>query len=214
MTTTNDNVDRKKCVFDAIESLLLEEGPDGLTYANISARCHLHTNTITYYFNNKEDMMLQFFKHVVERDNAMRPVFFYRVDEGVTPVEAFCAFIDYVVDCEHLRSEVRRLINLYVLPDLYTSDQVQNLIRQINELSYKAEYQTVEFYRTLGILEDSRLQDAFADLTFAAFGNSLLLIFGVECPDHKRATHNTKERLKKAFLKDGFYTETPFIEDE
>jgi len=213
MTTTKGSEDRKKIIFDAIEHLLLEEGPESLTYANISARCHLHTNTITYYFKNKEDMMLQFFQHVVERDSSMRPAFFHGVGEGMTPVESFCSFIDYVVECKHLRSETRRLINLYILPNLYTSDEVQSMIRQINEHSYKTEYQAIEFYRTQGIIEDERVDDAFADLLFAAYGYSLLLIFGVECPESDRALHNTKERLKKAFLKDGLYQETPFVKN-
>ncbi|NMB20160.1 MAG: TetR/AcrR family transcriptional regulator [Firmicutes bacterium] len=204
--------DRKHLVFNAIESLLLEEGPESLTYGNISARCHLHTNTITYYFNNKEDLMLQFFQHVIKRDTERKPVFFYRVEDGMSPVEAFSAFVDYTVDCKHLRSEVRRLINLYLLPHLYSSDAVRSLVFHINEMSIDAEYDAIQVYKKLGIIEETREREAFADLTFTSFGNSLLLIFGVECRDSDLALHNAKERIKKAFLKDGLYVETPWKE--
>lgn len=83
LSLTNDQA-RRELIFQAMEELLLEEGRESLTYAKISERCHLHTNTITYYFDGKEDMMVQFFQHVVDRDNANLPAFFTHVPDGMT----------------------------------------------------------------------------------------------------------------------------------
>ena len=49
-------------VFEAIMQLL-EEGVTNIIYDKISERCHLHINTITYYFNGKDEMLLQSFKY-------------------------------------------------------------------------------------------------------------------------------------------------------
>ena len=42
----------------------------------------MHTNTITYYFDGKEDMMIQFFQYIVDRDKSAMPEFFLRVLKG------------------------------------------------------------------------------------------------------------------------------------
>lgn len=203
---------RSELIFDAIENLLLEEGRESLTYAKISERCHLHTNTITYYFNGKEDMMIQFFQHIVNRDSANMPEFFTSVPGGLTPVEAFNNLIDYIVEGGHLMSKTRRLLNLYLLPYVDISDAVKNLLSSVHNASSAAEYAAIQMYKDLGIIEESRIREAFADLTLASSGYSLILLFGVQCLDHKLALHHTKERLRKSFLRDEFYQKAVYRE--
>lgn len=157
---------RRELIFDAIESLLLGEGRESLTYARVSERCHLHTNTITYYFDGKEDMMIQFFQYIVDRDKSAMPEFFLRVPEGMTPVQAFNALIDFIIEGGHLESKTRRLLNLYLLPHADISDKVKALLSNIHNASCAAEYAAIQMYNRLGIIEESRIREAFADLTY------------------------------------------------
>lgn len=196
---------RKEFIFDAIENLLLEESREDLTYAKISERCHLHTNTITYYFDGKEDMMVQFFEHIVERDNANMPEFYTRVPDGMTPVAAFNELIDHIIDGGHLMSKTRRLLNLYLLPYVDISERVKNLLSTVHTASSTTEYEAIQLYNKLGIIEESRIRRAFADLTLSSSGYSLICFFGVPCIDQQVAVHNAKERLKKSFLKKEYY---------
>lgn len=206
------NYSRTELIFNAIENLLLEEGRESLTYAKISERCYLHTNTITYYFNGKEDMMIQFFQYIVDRDNANMPEFFTRVPDGLTPVEAFNELIDYIVEGGHLMSKTRRLLNLYLLPYVDISDAVKKLLSSVHNASSASEYAAIQMYNALGIIEESRIRESFADLTLASSGYSLIQLFGVKCIDHRLALHHTKERLRRSFLKDEYYREREYRE--
>lgn len=201
---------RIELIFKAMEDLLLEECRESLTYAKISERCHLHTNTITYYFDGKEDMMVQFFQYVVSRDKINTPEFFTRVPEGMTPVEAFNKLIDHIMEGGHLMSETRRLLNLYLLPYVDISEKVKNLLSTVHNASCAAEYNAIQMYNRLGIIEESRIKETFADLTLSSSGYSLICFFGVPCIDQEMALHNAKERLKKSFLKAKYYKEKPY----
>jgi len=203
---TNDT-SRKELVFNAIEALLLEEGRKSLTYAKISERCHLHTNTVTYYFQSKEDMMVQFFQYIVDGDNANLPAFFTHVPEGMTPVEAFNMLIDYIIDGGHLESKTRRLLNLYLLPHKDISPKVRELFSRIHNTACANELKAIEMYNSLGIINADKIREAFADITFVSSGHSLIKLFGVDCVDIDLALHHAKERIKKTLLKPEYYEE-------
>lgn len=206
---TNDQA-RRELIFQAMEELLLEEGRESLTYAKISERCHLHTNTITYYFDGKEDMMVQFFQYVVDRDNANLPEFFTRVPDGMSPVEAFNTLIDYIIDGGHLESKTRRLLNLYLLPYKDISPKVRELLSNIHNTSCENEYEAIQMYNRLGIINKDKIREAIADITFSSSGHSLIQLFGVNCVDIDLALHSAKERIKKTLLKPEYYQETPY----
>lgn len=206
---TNDQA-RRELIFQAIEELLLEEGRESLTYAKISERCHLHTNTITYYFDGKEDMMVQFFQHVVDRDNANLPGFFTHVPDGMTPVESFNQLIDYIIDGGHLESKTRRLLNRYLLPYADISPKVKELTSNIHNTSCENEYKAIQMYNRLGIINEDKIREAFADITFSSSGHSLVQLFGVNCVDIDLALHSAKERIKRTLLKPEYYQETPY----
>lgn len=99
--------DRKILIFETMEQILSEDGYESLTYANISSRCHLHTTTITYYFNDKEDMLIQFFEYLVIKGNRELPVFYSSIPSDTPPVESFCHLTDHIPGGGILKSIAR-----------------------------------------------------------------------------------------------------------
>lgn len=75
----------------------------------------------------------------------------------MTPVQAFNALIDFIIEGGHLESKTRRLLNLYLLPHADISDKVKALLSNIHNASCAAEYAAIQMYNRLGIIEESRM---------------------------------------------------------
>lgn len=196
---------RKNLIFDTITKLLLEEGLTGISYAKISARCHLHINTITYYFDGKDDMLLQCFEHIVEQERSQLPSYYFRIPEDSSPVEALCRVVDHILDHGRLMSPIRRMLNMYLLPNVNLSPRVRDFLRRIDRESIEIEYRAITLYQQTGILDAGRLRSAFADLSLISSGYSLMQFFQIESRDSELALQAAKERIKKSLLKDGLY---------
>lgn len=109
-------------------------------------------------------------------------------------------------------SETRRLLNLYLLPYVDISARVKDLLSTVHSASCVAEYKAIQMYNSLGIIEESCIREAFADLTLSSSGYSLICFFSVPCVDQEMALHYAKERIKKGFLKKEYYRENRYIE--
>ncbi len=198
---------RKNLIFDTITDLLLEEGLNGITYAKISSRCHLHINTIAYYFDGKDDMIQQCFRHIVEEDRKHLPEYYFRIPDNMSPVKALCLVIDHIIDHGQQMSEIRRVLNMYLLPNSNLSPKIREFMQQIDREALEIEYQAIVRYREAGILEESRIRQAFADISFMSAGCCVFKFFGVQCVDYDLAVSSARERIKRALLKDGLYPE-------
>lgn len=201
--------ERKELIFETMEHILDEDGYENLTYANISARCHLHTNTITYYFDDKEDMLVQFFEYIVRKDNEKLPSYYFAIPEGKDYVESFCTLIDHILDGGMLKSRVRRLLNQLLLPHADCSVRVQNFLHKTQVDSSEMEFKAIHMYKQVGILDENNERAAFADITLISAGYSLIHFFNVKCVDVDYSLYAARERIKKAFLKEEYHSMIP-----
>ena len=90
MTERSKGTDRIPQIFEAITCILEEDGLSAVTFNSVAARCYMHKTAIAYYFQGKEDMLIQYFKFMQTQQDSRIPHLF----PGCDPVEVFSAFLD------------------------------------------------------------------------------------------------------------------------
>ena len=143
---------RKDLIFESISQLVIEEGLASVTYAKISSRCHLHINTIAYYFDGKDDIMVQCLRHTIEADRSRLPEYYFRVPDGIPPAEALCKLIDHIIDFGYLKSPLRRALNQYLLSNTTASPLIRKCWDEIDRKNISFEYDAIMTYKDTGIL--------------------------------------------------------------
>lgn len=204
MTKQDQQSSRQVLIFETIMQLL-DEGATNITYAKISERCHLHINTITYYFDGKDEMLLQCFQYIVEQDRKQLPLFYREVPPDMTPVEGLCRLVDHILDHGRMMSPTRRVLNLYLLPNTNISPRIRNFLTDVDRHNVEIEHDAVLVYHRAGIIEPTRMRETFADLSLISAGFSLINFFHVQCVDEDLALAAARARIKRNFLKDEYH---------
>lgn len=204
MSKQGQHSSRQVLIFKTIMQLL-DEGVTNITYAKISERCHLHINTITYYFDGKDEMLLQCFQYIVEQERKQTPRFYFEVPPDMTPVEGLCHLVDHVLDHGRIMSPARRALNLYLWPNANISPRIRNFLLDVDRKSVQIEYDAVMVYDRAGIIEPTRLRETFADMSLISAGFSLINFFHVQCADEELALAAARSRIKRNFLKDEYH---------
>ena len=195
---------RQILIFKTIMQLL-EEGVANITYAKISERCHLHINTITYYFDGKDEMLLQCFQYIVEQDKMQIPSFYFEIPPDMQPTQALCQLVDHILDHGRIMSPTRRALNLYLLPNANISPRIRHFLAVVHNQSTELEYKAIMVYYRAGIIEPSRLRETFADMSLISAGFSLINFFQIQCIDEELALSSARARIKRNFLKDEYH---------
>lgn len=162
---------RYAMIFEAIRQLLEEGEVEQLTISNIAQRCHLHVNTVNYYFNGKADMMMRFHTYVTNVRTSDLPDSYYTVPQDTA--RAVKAFVE-VVDLELFRvdysSKAQRRLFLYLFGNMYTVPQIRYYLVEKQE-SYNAFVRQVfEKYAAAGIVDPARLDEGLISLMLVTSG--------------------------------------------
>ena len=196
----------KHRIFTEIDALLETYDLDGITFGRIAKRLGCQPNSVAYYFNNKTDMLQQFIQdYMVTADTELLPVLRSGID-ALPPVERFCREIDCIFSVSDHKSRPRLIANHLLISHaaIHKSFNI-DLDRKMRQ-DWDSNRNLLTAYRKFEILAEDRFDDAYLELTFYESLFSLSHIFSLPVWDCEASLHNTKERLKAAFLKDGLYT--------
>jgi AcrR family transcriptional regulator len=195
----------KKLIFDAITQLLTEGGVDNVTYSNISARTYLQRASIAYHFKGRQDMLMKYFEHYL--DNTDPLVLVMNILEPITddPVVDFCRVIDFILLDRSMRDTEIGPLYRHVLATALYDPQAKRLLNQNNERSDVIVQGVLDHYIKKGIIEESRIESAVADMYAFAACSSFIQLFDLDVPRYNLALNAMVERVKRLLLKDGLY---------
>lgn len=196
----------KKLIFDAITQLLTEEGIEGVTYSNISARTYLQRASIAYHFRGRQDMLTQYYKYYLIMINfAAIPEEMMGPPKG-DPVSAFCQLIDMIMAKNDMEDDpAGDALYRHMLISSLTDLEAKNLLRQANERAEKLTYQMLRHYIEAGIIEESRIPLAIAEMSVYSVFSSFADLFDFNIHNYDLALKEESEHIKRLFLKDGLY---------
>ena len=195
----------KTRIFEQIEMLLNDYDMQAITFGNIAKRCGCQPNSIAYYFKDKMDMLQQFIQdYVITADAELLPVLRAGLQE-LPPVERFCREIDCFFAVSDHKSKLRLLNNYFLITNSpLRSEFCEDLGRKCM-LDTQNCLELLGSYRKFDILSEERFYDAYIELNFFISAFSVIHVFDIPLWNYQDILHNTKERLKEAFLKDSLY---------
>ncbi len=197
MTERSKGTDRIPQIFEAITCILEEDGLSAVTFNSVAARCYMHKTAIAYYFQGKEDMLIQYFKFMQTQQDSRIPHLF----PGCDPVEVFSAFLDNrlhmaLLDLPWIRAKYQFLL---------TSNPDDEFLLQFTVNISSTQYDQIKPFISAGIIAEERLEESMA--LWFAFASSLRfqLLFGSYPSYREFVFQQGKEQLKRSFLKDELY---------
>ena len=195
----------KNRIFAEIEKLLETYDLDGITFGRIAKRLGCQPNAVVYYFNSKMDMLQQFIQdYMVTADTELLPILRSGI-EALPPVERFCREIDCIFAVSKRKSRPRLITNHLLITSASFYESFSADLDHKMRQDWENVRQRLDAYREFGILAEERFDDSYLELIFFECAFSLVDIFGIPIQPAEVQLHNTKERLKAAFLKDGLY---------
>jgi AcrR family transcriptional regulator len=195
----------KKLIFDAITQLLIEGGVDQVTYSNISARTYLQRASIAYHFKGRQDMLMKYFEHYLAVTDPLDLITEVLEPAADDVVVDFCRVIDFILLNRSMRDSEIGPLYRHVLATALFDPQAKRLLQQNNERSDVIVQRVLDHYIKKGIIEESRIEAAVADMYAFAACSSFIQLFDLDVPRYGLALDAMLERVKRLLLKDGLY---------
>jgi AcrR family transcriptional regulator len=195
----------KKLIFDAITQLLIEGGVDQVTYSNISARTYLQRASIAYHFKGRQDMLMKYFEHYLAVTDPLDLITEVLEPAADDVVVDFCRVIDFILLNRSMRDSEIGPLYRHVLATALFDPQAKRLLQQNNERSDVIVQRVLDHYIKKGIIEESRIELAVADMYAFAACSSFIQLFDLDVPRYGLALDAMLERVKRLLLKDGLY---------
>ena len=213
MDTTRNYNSRKDLIINTIIDLLREGSLEDITFARVADRCHLHPTSVTYYFESKDDMLLQCLERLLFPPHTLSAPWVPNSLEVPDAVDNFCRLIDSLLKVNPHMSSAQASLYSYLLFNGYFRPETLNALKQIEQRGSDLCKEILLSYEASGILEMSRFESAFRELDFISTATGLSQICQIHSVDEELVVRTFSEHLKKLFLKDGLYTPKP-LEDK
>ncbi len=184
-------------IYDAITSIIEEKGLSAVTLSSVADRCYVHKTAVLYYFDNKTDLLIHYFRYMQEKMDYSIP----KLYEGCNPVAVFCDFIDNRI--EKAKQSLPFLRAKYQF--LLISDPKDSSLIQFTIGAAKTQFELIEPFINIGIIEEERLHEGMALWYAFASGLRFQELFGQQPRYIDYIEHEGKEKLKRIFLKDNLY---------
>ena len=192
-------------IFEQIESLLGQYTMQEITFAQIAKLCSCQPNSITYYFESKLDMLLQFTEYYIAKEKRELPQL--RITPpGLSAVQRFCREIDILFSVSDRKPKPRLLSNYFILSNSPLHPEFQRYLSDAVIQEDQMYLEILHSYQQENILCETRFTAAYAELCFYTNAFSIFHIFDIPIWEYAAQLHNVKESLKASFLKDGLYT--------
>ena len=197
-------------VFDAIKSILEESGVNSLTISNIAKKCHLHPNTVNYYFNGKSDMLMRFHTYVSNSAAEALPQYYFEVPQNVPEaVKAVARIVDLELFKPNYRSNVEKKLYLHLIGHMSDQPEIRYYLTEKHS-EYQIFLRGVLFrYVDAGIINPLRLDEGFSSMMLIGAGHDFLYYYYDSSPEELDIARE-RARLTKLLV---FERHHPFLDE-
>ncbi len=193
-------MERKIEIFEAIWQILDVADIDSLTIRETAQRCNLHANTVDYYFENKDDMLLQFHEYVASKDNDNLPVYFTNVPDNIHPALAVADIVDYAIFHSDRVSRARFKLNRYLIPRMKDNERIKRYIVDGQDTLFDNYNSILNMYADAGYVKRSVIEESIYDLFIVSAGFGIENYFGYDSRYTDKVMRYQSKKIKKTLL--------------
>lgn len=193
----NEENYKKSIIFNSISDILESQDLSAVTFSSVASKCYMHKTAVAYYFNGKNDMLTQYFKHMQLRQDIDIP----HPYPGCDPVQVFKEFIDNRIqmaaqDLPWIKAKYQFLL---------TTNPSDPFMHQFTINIASTQFSQIKPFLDMGIIEEKRLEKSLGLWFALACGLRFQMLFGTYQDYQKFSKTEGKELLLKRFLKEEYY---------
>ena len=162
---------RYTLVFEAIHQILSESSVGNLTISNIAKKCHLHPNTVNYYFKGKADMLMRFHAYLIRLEALKRPEYYHTVppDEHEA-VRALASILDQELFNPYFYTEAQKKLQMHLFSSMDEHPVIRQYLAEKHSEHQSFLRQVAILYQEAGIIKAEALEEGMSSLMVCSAG--------------------------------------------